>query len=142
MTILYRHLFYLGLCGVLFAGCADLSTSHHQASKAQPLERVSVPQPAREHDALALELAGEFALNRGELEAAASHFVEAARASDDPDVAAQATRVALAAKQWKQAHEALQRWETLRGEDPGLWQARGMLAVHDGKADAAYADFL
>jgi tetratricopeptide (TPR) repeat protein len=143
---LYSHLFRLGLSAVcaaaLLAGCASMPAGHHEAAKAQPLQRMNVPQPPRDHDPLALELAGEFALNRGELEAASDHFAAAAQVSDDPDIAAQATRVAIAAKQWKQAHTALERWQQLRADDPGLWQARAVLALHDGKPDAAYADLL
>jgi len=146
MRLLYSYRFQhcLGTACIvaLLAGCASTSVGRHDAAKAQPLQRMSVPQTVAEKDPLALELAGEFALNHGDLDTAANRFVQAAQVSDDPDIAAQATRVAIAAKQWKQAHTALERWQILRGEDPGLWQARAMLALHDGNTDAAYADFL
>jgi tetratricopeptide (TPR) repeat protein len=146
MTLLYRHRLPFGpillITAGLLAGCASMSAGRRETARAQPLQRVNVAQPPRDHDALALELAGEFALNRGELEVAANHFAAATQVSDDPDIAAQATRVAIAAKQWKQAHAGLERWEHLRSDDPGLWQARAVLAVHDEKPDAAYADLL
>src|SRR5262249_15251085 len=136
MTILYRHPLFLGLGALLLGGCASVSAPHREA--AQPLQHLVVAQEKREHDALAHELAGEFALNRGELDAAADEFGQAAQESNDPDIAAQATRVAIAAKEWKLAHSALERWQTLHGDDPALWQSRAVIALHDGKAAAAY----
>jgi Flp pilus assembly protein TadD len=142
MTILYRHHLFPALLAVLFAGCADMPAKHHAGAKAQPLERINVPQEKREHDALAHALAGEFALNRGELDAASDEFAQAAQESSDPDLSGQATRVAIAAKDWKRAHAGLARWQQLKSEDPGLWQARAVIALHDGKPDAAYEDLL
>ena len=142
MTVLYRYHLLPALLVVLCAGCANMPAAHHAAGKTQPLERLNVPQEKREHDALAHALAGEFALNRGELEAAADEFGQAAQESSDADLSGQATRVAIAAKDWKRAHAGLQRWQKLKGEDPGLWQARAVIALHDGKNDAAYEDLL
>src|SRR5262249_44809163 len=76
----------------------------------------------------------------GDLPTAAREFAQAARVSDDPALAAQATRVALAARQWDLAREGLTRWQKLRGEDPDVWQARASLALHDGRNDAAFED--
>src|SRR5690349_17876335 len=115
MRLLYSYRFrcrFGTVCmGALLAGCASTSTGRHDIAKAQPLQRMSVPQTVADKDPLALELAGEFALNHGDLDTAANRFVQAAQVSDDPDIAAQATRVAIAAKQWKQAHAALERWQ-------------------------------
>lgn len=141
-SILYRHLPILGLGAAMLAGCASMSAPHREATRAQPLQRMNVPQEKREHDALAHTLAGEFALNNGDLEAATDEFGKAAQESNDADIAAQATRVAIAAKQWKPAQAALDRWQKLRADDPALWQARAVLALHDGNSDAAYADLL
>lgn len=142
MTILYRHHLFPALLAVLFAGCADMPATHRTGAKVQPLERINVPQEKREHDALAHALAGEFALNRGELEAASDEFAQAAQESNDPDLSGQATRVAIAAKDWKRAHSGLARWQQLKSDDPGLWQARAVIALHDGKPEAAYEDLL
>jgi len=142
MSILYRHPLLAISLTLLIAGCANAPTTSHQATKAQPLQRIKVAQEKREHDALAHALAGEFALNRGELDAAADEFGLAAQESNEPDLSSQATRVAIAAKDWKRAHAGLERWQKLKNEDPGLWQARAVIALHDGKPDAAYADLL
>jgi len=141
MTILYRHRLIPALVLALLAGCAN-APSTRSTSKAQPLQRINLPQEKREHDALAHQLAGEFALNRGELEAATDEFAQAAQESNDPDIAGQATRVAIAAKDWKRARSSLERWQKLKSDEPALWQARAVIALHDGKPDAAYADLL
>ena len=142
MPILYRHPLLAISLMLLVTGCANGPTASRQATKAQPLQRINVPQEKREHDALAHALAGEFALNRGELDAAADEFGQAAQESNEPDLAGQATRVAIAAKDWKRAHAGLDRWQKLKSDDPALWQARAVIALHDGKPDAAYADLL
>ena len=141
MTILYRHPLIPAVLLALLAGCAN-APSTRSAAKAQPLQRINVPQEKREHDALAHQLAGEFALNRGDLEAATDEFAQAAQESNDPEIAGQATRVAIAAKDWKRAQAGLERWQKLKNDDPAMWQARAVIALHDGKADAAYADLL
>ena len=127
----------------ILAGCTGLPAGrNHAAAQALPLQRLNLPATAPEHDALTLTLAAEFALADGDVDAAAHRYAQAAQASDDPTVAAQATRVAIAAKQWPLARASLARWQSLRGEDPGVWQARAILALHDDKPDAAHADLL
>jgi hypothetical protein len=133
MTILYRHLLFPALFVASLAGCAN-APSTHSTTKPQPLQRINVPQEKREHDALAHQLAGEFALNRGELDAATDEFAQAAQESNDPEIAGQATRVAIAAKDWKRAHSGLERWQKLKSDDPAMWQA---FAPHLHIADSA-----
>ena len=106
----------------------------------QPLERIKIPPTPAEQDSLQGLLAGQFALAAGDLATAAREFSRAARLSDDPALAAQATRVALVAKQWDLAREDLTRWQGLRSEDADIRQSRAILALHDGKTDAAFAD--
>jgi tetratricopeptide (TPR) repeat protein len=147
MTLLYCHPFRLGLIAALgltcLAGCADIPAGrNHGAAPAQPLQRLNLPPVAADHDALTPLLAAEFALTEGDLDAAARDYAQAAQVSDDPAVAAQATRVAIAAKQWPQVQASLLRWQNLHAEDAGVWQARAILALHDGKPDAAYVDLL
>lgn len=128
----------------IVSGCANMPVGHggHGTARGpeQPLERIKLaPMPA-DQDSLQNMLAGQFALTSGDLPAAAREFSQATRVSNDPALAAQATRVALIAKQWDLAREDLSRWQALRAEDPDVWQARAMLALHDGKSDAAFAD--
>ncbi len=141
---LYRCIAAMGLAVVaaaLLGGCAELPAGRSMtAAPAQPLQRLNLPPMAPDRDALTPLLAAEFALADGDLDTAASEYAKAARVSDDPAVAAQATRMAIAAKQWPQAQASLLRWQSLAAEDSGIWQARAILAMHDGKFDAAYVD--
>ncbi|MEP6939516.1 MAG: tetratricopeptide repeat protein [Rudaea sp.] len=107
----------------------------------EPLRRISVVPDASGRELLAQLLAAEIALDRAD-ERGADHYVEAARLSDDPAIAEQATRVALATRQWELARGTLARWEALRGGEGGIRQARAMIALHDGKQDVAYPDLL
>jgi tetratricopeptide (TPR) repeat protein len=129
------------IAAAVLAGCASGPGGRTRAPQ-QPLQRLSLPQPAPEKDALTSALAAEFALSNADLQAAVRAYAQAAQASDDPAVAAQATRVAIAAGQWQQAHAALMRWQTLDPSDTEIWQARAQLDLHDAKVDAAYEDLL
>jgi len=137
-----RHVALGVLCAGALAACASLpSTRGGARASRQPLERIDVAPVAPEQDSLQRLLAGQFALAAGNLPGAAREFAQAARLSDDPALASQATRVALAARQWEIARESLARWQSLHGEDdPEIWQARAMLALHDNKPDAAIDD--
>lgn len=132
----------LGLlaAAALLAGCATPPHKSQSTASVQPLQRMQLPATDTRSDPLALELSAEFALNAGDLQTAARDYVDAAQLSDDPVIAGRATRVAIAAKQWRQARATLDRWQTLNTQDPNLWQVRAMLALHDGKTDAAFAD--
>ena len=108
----------------------------------EPLARVAVSQDVAGRETLAQLLAGELALNRAD-PASAQHYAAAAQASDDPAISEQATRIAIATRQWELAHAVLGRWETLPGNnESSVRQARAMLALHDGQPDAAYKDLL
>jgi tetratricopeptide (TPR) repeat protein len=126
---------------VMLAACASGPGARTHA-RAQPLQRLTVPPAEPAKDALTSTLAAEFALANADLDAAVKQYAQAAQASDDPAVAAQATRVALAAQQWGPARAALARWQALNPADTEIWQARALLNLHDGKADAAYEDLL
>jgi len=134
----------LAIMGVVaLTACANLPLAGRGRSARapeQPLQRIKVAPTPPEQDSLQHLLAGQFALASGDLPTAAREFALVARLSDDPALAAQATRIALVAKQWDLAHESMARWEHLHGEDADIWQARAMLALHDNKSDAAFAD--
>lgn len=100
--------------------------------------QVQLQPAAVDDDLLAQMLAGEFALGRADLATSAQRYAQAARLSEDPQVAAHATRLALAAKDWKLAREALARWRGLKPDDPGQTQVEASLALSDGFTDVAY----
>ena len=135
----------LALLAVTLGACATLPNpgkTHEPAAPPQPLARIKVEPQAPGNDSLERALAGQFALSKGDLNTSAQEFAQAARVSDDPALTGQATHVALAAKQWELAREALKHWEALRHDDPGVWQARALIAMHDNNNDAAFADLL
>ncbi len=103
-----------------------------------PVEQ-SVHAVAEEHD-LPLKLIGaEFALQRGDLATAAQGYAEASALSADPAIAEQATRLALASKQWPLARETLQRWKSLDPRAVGILQSQAWIALAEDDVEAAYA---
>ncbi len=137
---LNTYRFAAGWVLVALAGCAAAPSTHRVSQSREPLQRIDVRQPAKDQDALTLALAGEFALADADLQSATDNYVKAAQASDDPAIAAQATHVAIAAKRWDAANSAFQRWQTEQPNDPGVWQAHAMIALHEGSTQAAYDD--
>lgn len=125
---------------VVAAACFSLAACTQapvRSIAAQP-GQARVKPAATEDDLLAQMLAAEFALGRSDLTAAAQHYSRAASLSNDPLIAAHATRVALAAKDYALARSALARWRALRTTDPGQGQVEASLALSDGNSDAAY----
>lgn len=118
--------------------CATAPAPKRAAATAQPLATHKVAQAPADGDALAQMLAGEFALGDANLPDAARRYAAAAALSDDPSVAAQATRLALAAKDYKLARETLGRWRALRPGDSGVVQTDAALALVEGDAEAAF----
>lgn len=99
------------------------------------------PVTARSTDVVtgALEplLAGEFALQAGQLDVAARHYVEAARSTRDGLLAERATRIALLAKDEVRAAEALQLWKAHGTAGPALQAAEASLLLRRGLEPAA-----
>ena len=138
MRTLYR--LPVAVFAAIVAGCASLPAQRHSASSPQPLLHLSVAPVAPDADVLAMKLAGQFALENGDVAKAAREFSRAAALGNDADLAAEAVDVAIAAKDWELARSGLARWQQLRADDPALWQARARVALHDGKPDAALDD--
>lgn len=89
-------------------------------------------------DPLEASLAGEFALQGGQLPEAARHYLAAARAAQDPVLAERATRIALLADEDGLAREAFGVWQSLAPQ-PTL-QARmvgASLALRAGQTRVA-----
>lgn len=82
-------------------------------------------------------LAGEFALQSGDLAAASRHYLLAATASDDPAVAERATRVALMAGDPVRAARAIARWRALAPDSLAMHGAAMRLALRQGEVPAA-----
>lgn len=89
---------------------------------------------------LPLKLIGaELAVQKNDLASAARRYADAAELSDDADIAEQATRLALAVKQWPLAHKSLARWQALDPKSVGLLQSRAWIALAEGEIEPAFA---
>ncbi|HEU0152853.1 MAG TPA: tetratricopeptide repeat protein [Arenimonas sp.] len=98
---------------------------------------LAAPVAAERAPPLGQVLAGEFALQQGDLPAAARHFAEAAQASADPAVAERATQVALVAEQPALARRSLARWRALAPGVPAMHGAAVRLALGQGDQEDA-----
>ncbi|BCT91500.1 membrane protein [Lysobacter helvus] len=95
---------------------------------------------ARKADAApALEgtLAGEFALQAGQLDEASKWYLDAARATDDAGLAERATRIALLANDDKRAEAALKLWRQRAPDSLAMHAAQATLALRRNDASQA-----
>lgn len=138
MTTLYR--LPAAVFVAILAGCASVPAGRQAALSNQPLRHLAVAPVAPDDDVLAMKLAGQFALESGDVAKAAHEFARAAALGSDADLADEAVEVAIAAKDWDLARTGIARWRQLRADDPALWQARARVALHDGKPDVALED--
>jgi tetratricopeptide (TPR) repeat protein len=130
-----RHFTALAAGTLALAACtvAPVRTAPKATvAQPQPLAHMVVPLPDAEHDVLAQVLAGEMALTRADLPAAAGFYGRAATLSRDPKVAARAVELALAVHDDSAAERALDRWQTLGAKPAALAQARAQLALDRG----------
>jgi len=77
-------------------------------------------------DAVGKAIEGEFALQTGDAVTAARDYLAAAQASDDPNVAEHAARIAILADDMSLASAALDRWQQLAPDNP----VPGALTIH------------
>ncbi|MCC8362351.1 tetratricopeptide repeat protein [Lysobacter sp. A6] len=125
-----RHSFTFTLAlvaALLAAGCA--STAPREA-----------PPPATAKDAestLEGTLAGEFALQAGQLDEASRSYLAAAKATDDPGLAERATRIALLANNDKLAADGLALWKQRAPDSLAVHAAEATLALRRNDARAA-----
>jgi tetratricopeptide (TPR) repeat protein len=103
------------------------------AAPAVPAARKS-PPPA---PALEGTMAGEFALQAGQLEDASRWYLDAARATDDAGLAERATRIALLANDDTRATEALKLWRGRAPDSLAVHAAEATLALRHNDARAA-----
>ena len=95
---------------------------------------------APENDLPLALIAAELALQRSDVAEAATRYAAAARLSDDAAIAEQATRLALAVKQWALARQSLARWQSLAPAAQGVVQARAWIALAEGDFERAHAE--
>ena len=94
--------------------------------------------PAPAGDAMTRTLAGEFALQAGDIDRAAQWYLQAARSADgDAGLAERATRIALLANDNRVAAEALALWRQRAPRTLAMRAAEATLALRQGQARAA-----
>ena len=125
------------LLGAALAACANVRPA--SPAPAAPTHPAVSPVPP-ESDLMATLLTAQFALQGNDLKGGAEGFAHAATLSNDPDIAEEATRLALTIKDWTLARNSLARWQVLAPKDPGVLQARAWIALGEGRADDAFAD--
>src|SRR5690606_8308023 len=94
--------------------------------------------PAAGEDPLEASIAGEFALQAGQLPEAARRYLQAARTASDPVLAERATRIALLAGEDALARESYGLWQALAPRQDASRQAvAATLALRAGERRAA-----
>ena len=105
---------------------------------AVPAAATAATVPAgQQDDVLTTVMAGEFALQAGQLPEAARWYLDAARRGDDAGLAERATRIALLAKDDARAAEALKLWRSRSPKTLALRGAEATLAMRQGQARVA-----
>ena len=103
-----------------------------------PAVQAAKPLPAAMQDPLEASIAGEFALQAGQLPDAARRYLQAARSANDPVLAERATRIALLANEDALARESFGLWQSLAPQQSAPRQAvAATLALRAGDKRAA-----
>ena len=94
-------------------------------------------QAAKSPDALTPVMAGEFALQAGQLPEASRWYLQAAQADDDAGLAERATRIALLANDDASASQALKLWRQRAPQSLAMRAAEAALALRKNDATSA-----
>lgn len=94
-------------------------------------------KPAAQEPPLQAVMAGEFALQAGQLSEASRWYLQAARDSDDAGLAERATRIALLSNEDASAAEALKLWRARAPKSLAMRGAEATLAIRRSDARAA-----
>jgi tetratricopeptide (TPR) repeat protein len=126
-----RLVFVIVALAAVLGGCAGSGAPREVDAGAE--SPAADPAGPLSEDAVYGVLAGEYLGAEGDLTAAADEYLEAALASNDPEIARRATQVAFAAESWQQAVMAADRWALLAPESVPAHEsaATAMLQVGD-----------
>lgn len=134
--VMRTRLLCVAICLVVVGGCATPAPrADVRQAAAQSVRAVSV-----ERDLPLKLIAGELALQNDDIEGAARAYAEAAPLSSVPAIAEQATRLALAIKNWPLARAGVERWQQLDAKASGIIQARAWIALGEGNSKLAYTE--
>lgn len=98
---------------------------------------LATPPAHAQEDPLVEAMAGEFAVQTGDFQAAARHYLNAARASDDPALAERAAQAAMLAGDPALARQAVARWTELDPDSRGLLATRAIQAMRADDTEGA-----
>ena len=119
------------LCvSALLLGCASMS--RQGASPA-----ASAPAAGHSPAVAALLKKARAALDTKDLETAQADFAQASQQSDDPDIAEQATGLALALHDSDAAKSSLARWEALGADRSDVLRVKAQIALDEGNTGQA-----
>ena len=133
----------VALPALILAGCAQthLNASGTEYIEVPPILSIPGPTAADDPEAVILFslLAAEMAAQSGDYAQASRYYLEAARLSDDVEVAERATRLALFARNHPRALGAAERWLALVPESLEAMQLTAVLMVGEGRERDASA---
>lgn len=138
-TIVMRALTLATACAVLVA--CSTSPVKPPAQAKVPASAIKVTPVAVDRDLPLQLLDGQFKLQTGDINGGSAAYVRAALLSNDPQLAEQATQLALVATDWDAAERSVKHWQKLAPNADGVAQARGWLALGRGDADKAQKAF-
>jgi tetratricopeptide (TPR) repeat protein len=108
-----------------------------QTTAAGQVEQAPLPEQPLTDDLMFDILLGEIAGQRGALDTAVPHYLQAAENAQDPRVAERAVQIASFAKQYDIAERAARRWVELAPDDIEAHKALTVLALHVGDTEEA-----
>jgi tetratricopeptide (TPR) repeat protein len=106
-----------------------------QGQQVKEVREASFPKQQLTDDLMFDILLGEIAGQRGQVDVAVPHYLQAAEDAEDPRVAERAVQIASYAKQYEVAQRAAHRWVELDGENIEARKALTALALHTGDTD-------
>lgn len=131
------------LAVILTVSCASLDSLEPDSgpSSSTPSRSVFSNEHAQQSELMYRLLAGELAGHLGDLEQSVAHYAEAVNLSDDPKVAARATRIALYAERVEDGLVVAKRWVELAPDNHEARQTLAILYVRNDQAEQAIPHF-
>jgi len=126
----YRPLL-LGLLLSVLSACGYTSSFKKADSNAE------TQADANQSELMYQILVGEFAGVRGDMDVSVDHYLQAAKTSTNPQVAARAAYITLYAKQYDEALQVTERWQALAGSSVDITRTKALIFLHQQKVEAA-----
>ncbi|HEY9051496.1 MAG TPA: tetratricopeptide repeat protein [Gammaproteobacteria bacterium] len=114
--------------------------SHYSTPKPESVgsEEAVAAQPEELTGELLYQLlAGEFAGVRGQLKESADFYLEASKETRDPEVAARAAHISLYAQKYDQALVAVERWQSLAGDNTDIQRVKVLVYLNQDNVPKA-----